>query len=95
MALEHVVPPRRRTSAARSVARRVAVVAAVLAVADGFRWGNRWYLAVQLSEGADGGSMAAPFYAGAHDALARGLACLVVALVAAAVGWGLRVVRTP
>ncbi len=74
----------------RAAARVLAVVALVLAVADGFRWGNRWYVATQLARTDAGGGDAMVVHA--HDALVRGLALLVVAVVAAVVGWRLRVV---
>lgn len=74
----------------RAPARVVAVVALVLAVADGFRWGNRWYVATQVARSdVDWGNA---MVAHAHGALVRGLVLLVVAAVAAVIGWRVRVV---
>lgn len=74
----------------RAAVKVVAVLALVLAVADGFRWGNRWYLATQIAQSdVDWGNA---MVAHAHDALVRGLALLLVAAVAAAIGWRVRVV---
>lgn len=66
------------------------MVALVLAVADGFRWGNRWYVATQVARSdVDWGNA---MVAHAHGALVRGLVLLVVAAVAAVIGWRVRVV---
>lgn len=67
-------------------------MAAFLAVADGFRWGNRWYVSTMF-DGPDDVLYSLEILAKAHDALVHGLIWLVVALVAAAAGWRLRVVR--
>lgn len=67
----------------------MAVVAMCLAVADGFRWGNRWYVASQFGEG----QLALERLTGAHAALLAGLGWLCLAMAAAAVGWQLRIVR--
>lgn len=76
----------------RAVARFVAIAALCLAVADGFRWGNRWYVATMFDR-SGGTEMALDVLAKAHDALLRGLGWLAVAVVCAAIGWRLRVVR--
>lgn len=75
---------------ARRLARPVAVVAVLLAVADLFRWGNRWYLSTRMADTPDGGF---GLLAAAHSALLAAVVWLVVAAVAAVVGWRLRVVR--
>ncbi|MEL7977518.1 hypothetical protein AAG589_16765 [Isoptericola sp. F-RaC21] len=77
----------------RGLFQAVAVLAVLLAVADGFRWGNRWYLSTMFDR--SDREYALEILAKAHDALVHGLAWLVVALVAAALGWRLRVVRRP
>lgn len=77
----------------RGVARGVAVVAAVLAVVDGFRWGNRWYVSTMFGSAGSGDDLAAEKLAGAHGALVAGLAWLCLAIAAAVVGWRLSVVR--
>lgn len=85
MALGQVARARVRTTA-----KVVAVLALVLAVADGFRWGNRWYVATRFARSdVDWGNALA---AHAHGALVRGLALLVVAGVAAVIGWRVRLV---
>ena len=73
-------------------ARGVAVVAAVLAVADLCRWANRWYVSRQFQALGDG------FYGpqlleDAHAALVSALLWVLLAVVAAGLGWGLRVLR--
>lgn len=74
----------------RAAAQVIAVLALVLAVADGFRWGNRWYVATQFAQSdVDSGNA---MVAHAHEALVRGLALLLVAAVAAVIGWRVRVV---
>ena len=67
------------------------MLAVLLAVADGFRWGNRWYVSTMFEDSDP--VYALEILAKAHDALVHGLVWLVVALVAAVVGWRLRVVR--
>lgn len=75
---------------ARTTAKVVAVLAFLLAVADGFRWGNRWYVATRFARSdVDSGNA---MVAHAHGALVHGLVLLLVAGVAAAVGWRVRVV---
>lgn len=66
-------------------------MAAFLAVADGFRWGNRWYVSTMF-DGPDDALYSLEILAKAHDALVHGLIWLVVAATAAAIGWRLRVV---
>jgi hypothetical protein len=74
----------------RAAAQVVAVLTFLLAVADGFRWGNRWYLATRFARSdVDVGNA---MVAHAHEALVRGLVLLLVAAVAAAIGWRVRVV---
>jgi hypothetical protein len=80
-----------RRQRGRGLFRIVAVVALCLAVADGFRWGNRWYVSTMVEDSSPG--YALEIVAKAHDALVHGLAWLVVAVIAALVGWRLRVVR--
>ena len=75
----------------RGLFQAVAVLAAFFAVADGFRWGNRWYVSTMFAD-ADDPVYSLEILAKAHDALVHGLVWLVVALVAAFVGWRLRVV---
>lgn len=75
----------------RSVARGITVLALVLAVADVARWGNRWYVSTMLADAPD---RALELLAAAHGALVTALVWLLVAAVAAAVGWRLRVVAT-
>lgn len=77
-----------RRGRVRVTAQVVAVAALLLAVADGFRWGNRWFVATRLADAGQQDAMIAH----AHGALVRGLALLLVAVVAAVVGWRLRVV---
>ncbi|MFE7405177.1 hypothetical protein [Isoptericola sp. NPDC057559] len=81
-----------RSRRGRGLFRAVAVVAACLAVADTFRWGNRWYVSTMF-DGPGDAVYALDILTKAHDALLHGLAWLAVALLAAAVGWRLRVVR--
>jgi hypothetical protein len=74
----------------RAAVRVVAVLALALAVVDGVRWGNRWYVATQFARSdVDWGNATV---AHAHEALVRGLALLLVAAVAAVIGWRVRVV---
>jgi len=75
-----------------TVARVVAAVALYLAVADGFRWGNRWYVSTMYDR-SGAPVIAHDVLMKAHDALLHGLVWLAVALVAAVVGWQLRLVR--
>jgi len=82
--------PRSRT---RRLARILAVVASCLAVADGFRWGNRWYVSTMFDAPGDA-AYAADILAKAHAALVHGLGWLLLAVLAAVVGWRLRVVST-
>ncbi|GAA1980187.1 hypothetical protein GCM10009718_16400 [Isoptericola halotolerans] len=82
-----------RSETLRRTARGVAVVAALLAVADGFRWGNRWYVSTMFGGARSGNDLAAERLAGAHGALVACLCWLSLAIVAAVVGWQLRVVR--
>jgi hypothetical protein len=79
----------------RRAARLVAVVAVAFAVADGFRWGNRWYVSTMFGGAASGDPLAVDRLVGAHGALVSGLVWWGVAAVAAAVGWRLRVVAAP
>ncbi|PFG41499.1 hypothetical protein ATJ88_0138 [Isoptericola jiangsuensis] len=81
-------------SPVRRVARPVAVVALLLAVADVFRWGNRWYVSTMFGGAASGDPLAVERLVGAYTALLTGLVWLAVAVVAATVGWRLRVVAT-
>ncbi|MGF0115150.1 hypothetical protein ACQFYA_02330 [Promicromonospora sp. Marseille-Q5078] len=75
-----------------TVARIVAAVALCLAVADGFRWGNRWYVSTMYDR--SGSTVISHnVLMKAHDALLHGLVWLAVALVAAVVGWQLHLVR--
>lgn len=87
----HPVAPSRL----RTTARIVAVVAAGLAIADGFRWGNRWYVSTMFGGAESGNLLAVERLVGAHDALVAGLAWLCLAIVAAVVGWRLRIVSVP
>ncbi len=67
---------------------RIAAVGVfLLAVADLFRWGNRWYVSTAF---ADDPGYSATLEAGAHHALVRALACLLVAVALAVVGWRVR-----
>ena len=75
----------------RSVARFIAVLAAAFAVADLFRWGNRWYVSTQVA--ATDELWAGQLLAHAHTALVGALLWTLLAVVAAGVGWQLRVVR--
>lgn len=75
----------------RGLFQAVAVLAAFLAVADGFRWGNRWYVSTMF-DGPGDAAYALDILTKAHDALLHGLVWLVVAAVSAAIGWRLRVV---
>ncbi|GII98317.1 hypothetical protein Slu03_06950 [Sediminihabitans luteus] len=81
----------------RATARVVAVGAVLMAVADAFRCGNRWYVSTMFGGADSGDYMALDLAAGAFHAMVACLAWVCVALVAAAVGWRLRVVsaRTP
>jgi len=81
-----------RRGRVRVTAQVVAVAALLLAVADGFRWGNRWFVAARLADAGQQDAMIAHAHAHAHGALVRGLALLLVAVAAAVVGWRLRVV---
>ncbi|WP_166848104.1 hypothetical protein [Isoptericola sp. BMS4] len=81
-----------RTPRLHALARVVTLVALVLAVADGFRWGNRWYLSTAFGDAGSPGH-AADLLASAHGALLHGLGWLALAVAAGAVGWQLRVVR--
>ncbi|GGC00489.1 hypothetical protein GCM10010972_11560 [Cellulomonas carbonis] len=76
-----------------ATARLVAVVAACLAVADGFRWGNRWYVSSVFAGDPETQGHALEILSSAHSALVDGLVELSVAAVAAVIGWRLRVVR--
>lgn len=90
MAGEPVEQGRVARARGRAVAKVVAVLALALAVAEAFRWGNRWYVATRFARSdADWGNAMA---ADAHEALVAGLALLLVAGVAAVVGWRVRVV---
>lgn len=73
----------------RRFARFAAVVAVLLAGGNLIAWGNRWYISTWHAGTAYGYDI----LHAAHTALVTGLVCLVVAAVAAAVGWRLRVVR--
>ncbi|GAB6936752.1 hypothetical protein JCM11754A_02750 [Isoptericola variabilis] len=75
----------------RGLFQAVAVVAALLAVADGFRWGNRWYVSTMFDD-PDDALYSLEILAKAHDALVHGLLWLAVAVAAAVIGWRLRVV---
>jgi hypothetical protein len=74
----------------RTTAKVVALLALALAVADLFRWGNRWYVATRFArtDQARGDAMIAH----AHAPLVSALALLLVAAVAAVIGWRLRIV---
>lgn len=54
--------------------------------------GDRWYLSTAFDD-AGSPAHATDLLTKAHDALVHGLGWLAVALVAAAVGWQLQVVR--
>lgn len=88
-----VTPTARRHRALirmRATAKGIAVLALILAIADGFRWGNRWYVATQFARtDVDLGNAVV---AHAHGALVRGLVLLLVAVVAAVIGWRVRIV---
>ncbi|HWV77050.1 MAG TPA: hypothetical protein VN027_07030 [Isoptericola sp.] len=75
----------------RGLFQAAAVVAALLAVADGFRWGNRWYVSTMFDD-PDDALYSLEILAKAHDALVHGLLWLAVAVAAAIIGWRLRVV---
>lgn len=76
-------------SPGRTVARLVAIVATCLAVADGFRWGNRWYVSTMFGSSGEA-DIAGDILAKAHGALLQGLGWLALAILAATVGWQLR-----
>ena len=72
---------------------RIAAVGAfLLVVADLFRWGNRWYVSTQYPDDA---AYSASLELGAHQALVRALASLLVAAALALVGWRVRLTVTP
>ena len=73
----------------RRLARFAAVGAVLLAGGNLIAWGNRWYVSTWHAGTAYGDHL----LRAAHSALVTGLVCLVVAAVAAVVGWRLRVVR--
>ncbi|MDO8143807.1 hypothetical protein [Isoptericola sp. 178] len=73
----------------------MALVAALLAIADGFRWGNRWYVSTMYGGAADGGALAVERLVAAHSALVSGLGWLCLAVAAAVLGWRLRIVAAP
>ncbi len=91
MSVHEVAPvpadrPVRRVTLA--LARGVAVVAGLAAVGELIRWANRSYIATQYP---DDSSYTSHLVLGAHAALTDALAWLVVAFVAAAVGWRVQV----
>ncbi|WP_278235472.1 hypothetical protein [Isoptericola sp. AK164] len=78
-------PPSTSRDRLHGLLRLVLVVGTGLAVADGFRWGNRLYLSTQFAD--VDLAYAADLAAHARDALAHGLVWLVVAALAAVVAW--------
>ncbi|WP_277211154.1 hypothetical protein [Isoptericola croceus] len=67
-------------------ARVVALVAGCLAIADGFRWGNRLYVSTMFDEGSWTALERAD---AAQEALVSGLGFLTITVLAAVVGWSL------
>ncbi|MFC0644257.1 hypothetical protein [Cellulomonas phragmiteti] len=85
-------PAPRRETRLHALARGVAIVAALLALADVVRWANRWYVSTMLADTPDGGL---PLVAAAHSALVGAVAWSLVAVAAAFVGWRFRIVAAP
>ncbi|MBO1752071.1 hypothetical protein J4G33_09675 [Actinotalea sp. BY-33] len=88
---QSTTPSVARRHGVRSLARGLAVVAAALAVADLFRWGNRWYVSTQFA--ASDEAYASQLLASAHAPLVSAVVWVLVATAATAIGWRLRVVR--
>lgn len=79
----------RTHAGSRAVVEVIATLAFVLAVADGFRWGNRWYIAGRWAQTDE--DLGHAMLAHAQEALVRGVVLLLVAVVAAVVAWRMRV----
>lgn len=84
-----MVSARRPRTGLRAVVEVIAALAFVLAVADGFRWGNRWYIASRWAQ--EDADLAHARMDLADEALIRGLVLLAVAVVAAVIVWRMRV----
>ena len=79
----------RTHAGSRAVVEVIATLAFILAVADGSRWGNRWYIAGQWAQ--TDPDLGHAMLAHAHEALLRGVVLLLVAVVASVVAWRMRV----
>lgn len=86
-------PPSAHDSRARGWAQVTGVIALLLAVAEGFRWGNRAYLAHVLAGEPGMAAFALERALGAQEALLHGVVLLAVGLVLVALGWRLVLVR--